>query len=478
GAAGLWRDLTDNVNELAANLTTQVRAIAEVSTAVTKGDLTRSITVEASGEVEELKNNINEMIRNLKDQTLKNTEQDWLKTNLARFTRMLQGERDLSTVSNLVLSELAPLINAQHAVFYVTDRDDAGETVLNLQASYAFSSSRQPAPRLRLREGLIGQCAYEKSRILLSDVPKDYVQISSGLGGAPAANIIVLPALFEGEVKAVIELATFGDFNETQRQFLDQLMESIGIVLNTIAANMRTEGLLVQSQLLTSELQAPQEKLKKTNDRLELQAASLRQSEELLRAKQEELQQTNAELQEKAHLLSIQNQQVEAKNHEVEQAKLALEEKAEQLALTSKYKSEFLANMSHELRTPLNSLLILSKLLADNSQGNLTDKQVEFARNVHEAGADLLGLINDILDLAKIESGTVSVDVGEMSFAGLRDHVDRTFSQLAANKKLEFRVELDRGLPQSMYTDDKRLQQIIKNLLSNAFKFTESGHVK
>jgi HAMP domain-containing protein/signal transduction histidine kinase/CheY-like chemotaxis protein len=478
GAAGLWRDLTDNVNELAANLTTQVRAIAEVSTAVTKGDLTRSITVEASGEVEELKNNINEMIRNLKDQTLKNTEQDWLKTNLARFTRMLQGERDLSTVSNLVLSELAPLIDAQHAVFYVSDRDDEGQPVLNLAASYAFNNRKHLASQFQLREGLIGQCAYEKSRILLTNVPSDYVQISSGLGEAAPANIIVLPALFEGEVKAVLELATFGEFNETQQQFLDQLMESIGIVLNTIAANMRTEGLLKQSQLLTSELQAQQEELKKTNDRLEQQAASLRQSEELLRTKQEELQQTNAELQDKAHLLSVQNQQVEAKNREVEQAKIALEDKAEQLALTSKYKSEFLANMSHELRTPLNSLLILSKLLADNTQGNLTGKQVEFASNIHDAGADLLGLINDILDLSKIESGTVTLDISEMSFASLRDQTDRTFAQVAANKKLDFAVELDPALPRSMYTDDKRLHQIIKNLLSNAFKFTEKGHVK
>jgi HAMP domain-containing protein/signal transduction histidine kinase/CheY-like chemotaxis protein len=478
GAAGLWRDLTDNVNELAANLTTQVRAIAEVSTAVTKGDLTRSITVEASGEVEELKNNINEMIRNLKDQTLKNTEQDWLKTNLARFTRMLQGERDLSTVSNLVLSELAPLINAQHGVFYVSDRDEEGQVVLNLAASYAFNNRKHVANHFRLREGLIGQCAHEKSRILLTNVPTDYVQISSGLGEAPPLNIIVLPALFEGEVKAVIELATFGEFSETHQSFLDQLMESIGIVLNTIAANMRTEGLLKQSQLLTSELQAQQEELKKTNDRLEQQAASLRQSEELLRAKQEELQQTNAELEDKAQLLSAQNTQVEAKNREVEQAKLALEEKAEQLALTSKYKSEFLANMSHELRTPLNSLLILSKLLSDNTQGNLSDKQVEFARNIHDAGSDLLGLINDILDLSKIESGTTTLDIGEMSFASLSDQVDRTFAQVAQAKKLDFQVELNPDLPRSMFTDDKRLQQIIKNLLSNAFKFTEKGHVK
>jgi HAMP domain-containing protein/signal transduction histidine kinase/DNA-binding response OmpR family regulator len=478
GAAGLWRDLTDNVNELAANLTTQVRAIAEVSTAVTKGDLTRSITVEASGEVAALKDNINEMIRNLKDQTLKNTEQDWLKTNLARFSRMLQGERDLSTVSNLVLSELAPLINAQHGVFYVSDHDESGQAVLTLAASYAGNRRKPPAGQLRLREGLIGQCAAEKERILLTNVPKDYVKVSSGLGESAPRSIIVLPALFEGELKAVIELASFSEFNETQQAFLDQLMESIGIVLSTIGANMRTEGLLEQSQLLTAELQAQQGELKKTNDRLELQAASLRQSEELLRSKQEELQQTNAELEDKAMLLSDQNKQVEAKNTEVEQAKAALEEKAEQLALTSKYKSEFLANMSHELRTPLNSLLILSKMLSENTQGNLSDKQVEFARNIHSAGADLLGLINDILDLSKIESGTVTLDIGEMPFASLSDQTRRTFAQLAQDKRLDFSINIDAGLPRAMYTDDKRLQQVIKNLLSNAFKFTQAGSVK
>jgi signal transduction histidine kinase/CheY-like chemotaxis protein/HAMP domain-containing protein len=478
GAAGLWRDLTDNVNQLAANLTTQVRAIAEVSTAVTKGDLTRSIAVEALGEVAALKDNINEMIRNLKEQTLKNTEQDWLKTNLAQFTRMLQGERDLTTVSNMVLSELAPLVNAQHGVFYVTDKDEEENTALTLVASYAYNNRKHLANQFRLREGLIGQCAYEKSRILLTHVPADYVQINSGLGESSPLNVIVLPVLFEGEVNAVIELASFGKFSEAHQSFLNQLMESIGIVLNTIAANMRTEGLLKQSQLLTAELQAQQNELKKTNDRLEMQANSLRQSEELLRSKQDELQNTNMELQDKAQLLSAQNKQVEAKNREVEQAKRDLEDKAEQLALTSKYKSEFLANMSHELRTPLNSLLILSKLLEDNSQGNLSGKQVEFAKSIHHAGSDLLALINDILDLSKIESGTVTLDVGETSFLSLRDHMDRTFAQIAHDKKLEFKTEFAEDLPRSIVTDDKRLQQVIKNLLSNAFKFTENGHVR
>ncbi|WP_436251467.1 HAMP domain-containing protein [Mesorhizobium amorphae] len=455
GAAGLWRDLTDNVNQLAANLTTQVRAIAEVSTAVTKGDLTRSISVEASGEVAALKDNINEMIRNLKDQTLKNAEQDWLKTNLARFSRMLQGERDLATVSRLIMSELAPLVNAQYGVFYVTNRDEE-ESYLELAASYGAESKAAIKQRLDLREGLVGQSAADKRAIMLDNVPPDFLRITSGLGGASPANVIILPALFEDEVKAVIELASFSEFRDTHQSFLNQLMESVGIVLNTIAATMRTEGLLKQSQLLTSELQARQTELTK---------------------KQEELHATNEELQEKAQLLENEKKQVENKNLEIEMARRALEEKAEQLALTSKYKSEFLANMSHELRTPLNSLLILSNLLAANQQGNLNEKQIEFARTINSAGTDLLSLINDILDLSKIESGTVSIDINDMPVAHLRQHMERTFRQLAADKGLGFTINVDPALPETVRTDEKRLQQIVLNLLSNAFKFTSAGEV-
>ncbi|HYG90706.1 MAG TPA: response regulator, partial [Azospirillum sp.] len=476
GAAGLWKDLTENVNQLAANLTTQVRAIAEVATAVTKGDLTRSITVGAMGEVAALKDNINEMIRNLRDTTLKNAEQDWLKTNLAKFTRMLQGERDLVTVSNMILSEIAPLVNAQHGVFYVAARED-GEVVLDLVASYAFKERKNLGNRFALKQGLVGQCAYEKKRIMLTNVPKDYVAISSGLGEAPPLNIIVLPVIFEDEVNAVIELASFSRFSETHQSFLEQLTESIGIVLNTIAANMRTEGLLTQSQRLTSELQSQQQELKTTNERLEQQAASLRQSEELLKSQQEKLRQTNEALEEKAQQLEQRNVEVERKNREVVLAKAALEEKAEQLALTSKYKSQFLANMSHELRTPLNSLLILSRLLADNPDNNLSDKQVEFAHTIHSAGADLLGLINDILDLSKIESGTVTLEIGEVVLADLRMYVERTFSQVAQEKGLGFTIEVDPRLPATIQTDEKRLEQVLNNLLSNAFKFTEEGSV-
>jgi signal transduction histidine kinase/CheY-like chemotaxis protein/HAMP domain-containing protein len=482
GAAGLWRDLTDNVNQLAANLTTQVRAIAEVATAVTKGDLTRSITVEASGEVAALKDNINEMIRNLKDTTLKNTEQDWLKTNLTRFTRLLQGERDLVTVSNLVLSELAPLVGAQHGVFYVTRQEEEkegkeGGMVLELLASYAFKERKGLSSRFRLREGLVGQCAFEKQRILLAQVPDDYIRINSGLGEAKPINLVVLPVVFEGEIQAVLELASFNRFSETHLSFLDQLMESIGIVLNTIAANMRTEDLLKQSQKLAEELQSQQEELKTTNDRLEQQAATLRQSEDLLKAQQDELRRTNEELQEKARLLAVEKKQVETTNREVELAKQAVEEKAEQLAQTSRYKSEFLANMSHELRTPLNSMLVLSKLLAENPGQKLTEKQVEFAKTIYSSGCDLLSLINQILDLSKIESGAVTLEFSQISFDALRDHLTRTFDPLAAQKGLKFTVTFDKSLPARIYTDEMRLQQILLNLLSNAFKFTKEGEV-
>ncbi|MES2572265.1 MAG: response regulator, partial [Verrucomicrobiota bacterium] len=449
GAAGTWRDLTDNVNQLAANLTTQLRAIADVATAVTKGDLTRSIQVAAQGEVAFVKDNINEMIRNLKDTTQRNNEQDWLKTNLAKFTRMLQGQKDLLTVGRLILSELAPVVSAQQGVFYIMDTGSS-DPELKLLASYAFRERKGVSNRFKLGEGLVGQAALEKERILLTQVPEDYVRISSGLGESTPKNIVVLPIVFEGQVKAVMELSSFDRFNPTHQTFLDQLTESIGIVLNTIEANMRTEDLLKQSQSLAGELQSRQ---------LELQA-------------------TNQELEEKARQLFEQNAEVERKNVEVEQARQALEGKAEQLALTSKYKSEFLANMSHELRTPLNSLLILADQLAVNPDGNLTAKQVEFARTIRGSGKDLLKLINDILDLSKIESGTVNVDVSDVRLNDLRANMERTFRHVAADKGVEFQIDIDPNLPPAIFTDEQRLEQILKNLLSNAFKFTERGFVK
>jgi HAMP domain-containing protein/CheY-like chemotaxis protein/signal transduction histidine kinase len=448
GASGTWKDLTGNVNLLADNLTNQVRAIAEVATAVTKGDLTRSIQVEASGEVAELKDNINTMIDNLRLTTDRNTEQDWLKTNLARFTGMLQGQRDLATVGRMLLSELAPLVNAQQGVIYQMETEESAGMVL--LSAFADDGDNGHLRRLKIGEGLVGQVASEKRRMLISDLPEKTVPIRSGLFESVPRNVIVLPVLFEDRVKAVIELASLNAFTASHLAFLEQLTASIGIVLNSIEATMQTEGLLKQSQQLAAELQT----------------------------QQKELQQTNEQLAQKAQQLAEQNVEVERKNQEIEQARRALEEKAKELALTSKYKSEFLANMSHELRTPLNSILVLGQQLSENPDHNLTPKQVEFARTIHGAGTDLLNLISDILDLSKIESGTVSVEAQEVFFTNLLEMVGRPFRHEAENRRLAFEVQTDPQLTRSLVTDSKRLQQVLKNLLSNAFKFTEHGSVR
>lgn len=452
GAAGAWKNLVENVNMLAANLTTQVRAIADVSTAVIKGDLTREVKVEARGEVEILRNTINEMIRNLAETTQRNTEQDWLKTNIAKFTGMLQGQRDMMTVAKMLLSQLAPLVNAQHGLFYIVEVDEENEKEqyrLKMFSSYGFKERRNVSKVYAFGEGLIGQCAVEKKRLLITNVPGDYIQISSGLGEAPPLNIIILPIIFEGAVKAVIELASFSLFNVTYQMFLEQLVDNLGIVINAIEAGSRTEALLLQSQSLAGELSA----------------------------QQKELQRTNEELEEKAKMLTEQKSEVEKKNIEVEKAKSELEEKASQLAITSKYKSEFLANMSHELRTPLNSLLLLSNQFVENSEKNLTPKQLESASIIHNAGHDLLNLINDILDLSKIESGTTTINPEIIDLRTLKLQMEQTFREIAAAKKLKYTINIDSALPQAIQSDNKRLHQVLKNLLSNSFKFTSKGNV-
>src|SRR6266542_3334802 len=458
GVSGTWKRLTENVNQLAGNLTTQVRAIAEVATAVTKGDLSSTITLDALGEVGQLKDNINQMIANLRETTRQNQQQNWLKSNLARIGAMLQGHRDLETVSRLLMSELPPLVEAQYGAFYMAESGAAGgETVYKLLAGYGLPPRTERLSAFAVGEGLVGQAALERKTILVTDVPADYITIGSGLGAAAPRGIVTLPVLFEEQVPAVIELASFRPFTPVNQAFLEQIVETVGVVLNTIIATMRTEELLEQSQSLAEELQS--------------------QSFEL-QNQQEELQRTNEELQEKARQLARQNQAIEVKNAEIELARREVEERAEQLALSSRYKSEFLANMSHELRTPLNSLLILARLLGENADGNLTEREVDFARSIHGAGNDLLNLINDVLDLSKVEAGKMDISPSPVELSALCADLEQTFRPIAEQQSLAFTVEIPEGTPSSIVTDEHRVEQVLKNLLSNAFKFTERGSVE
>jgi signal transduction histidine kinase/HAMP domain-containing protein/CheY-like chemotaxis protein len=455
GVSGTWKRLTENVNELAGNLTRQVRAIAEVTSAVASGDLTRSISVEAQGEVAELKDNINAMVQSLRETIRANQQQDWLKTNLARIAGMMQGHRDLAIVAELMMDELAPLVGAQHGTFFLSEPVN-GDTHLRLIAGYGLRTDKVAPIQYRLGQSLIGQAARSKRSIVVADLPEGYVKISSGLGEAPPANLAVLPILFEDQVLGVIELASFTPFTPVQTDFLEQLTETLGVNFNTIIANARTDALLGESQRLTSELQVRSEELQD---------------------QQVELQRSNADLEDKAALLATQNRDIETKNAEIEQARQEIEERARQLALASKYKSQFLANMSHELRTPLNSLLILARLLAQNPGRNLTAKQVEYANVIHSAGSDLLQLINDILDLSKVEAGRMDIHAERFPLSALLEDVQATFQPLTAERGLEFAVEADPEAPTELHTDRQRLRQVLGNLLANAVKFTEQGHV-
>ncbi|WP_309226391.1 HAMP domain-containing protein [Streptomyces lunaelactis] len=462
---GTWRDLTESVNEMAGNLTRQVRAIAAVATAVTRGDLNLKIDVDAAGEIQVLQDNINTMIANLRDTTLANEEQDWLKGNLARISGLMQGRRDLEDVASLIMSELTPVVSAQHGAFFLAMQTGSGAEVsaanressyeLCMRGSYGYSAGLMPTS-FRPGETLIGTAAEEK-RTIQVNVPPGYLRISSGLGEASPAYVIVLPVLFEGKVLGVIELASFQPFTQIQRDFLNQIAEMIATSVNTISVNTKTEVLLKQSQELTEQL---------------------RERSAELENRQKALQASNAELEEKAELLAQQNRDIEVKNTEIEEARQVLEERAEQLAVSMRYKSEFLANMSHELRTPLNSLLILAKLLADNAEGNLSPKQVEFAETIHGAGSDLLQLINDILDLSKVEAGKMDVSPTRIALVQLVDYVEATFRPLTAEKGLDFSVRVSPELPATLHTDEQRLLQVLRNLLSNAVKFTDSGAVE
>ncbi|WP_019547234.1 HAMP domain-containing protein [Streptomyces sulphureus] len=470
GVAGTWQDLTESVNEMAGNLTRQVRAIAEVATAVTRGDHNVRIDVEAAGEILQLQTYINSMITNLRETTNANQEQDWLKGNLARISGLMQGRRDLKDVAKLIMSELTPVVSAQHGVFFmaVARGDESGSAGVDpseepteghellMQAGYGLSTETMPAT-FSFGESLVGTAAMEKRTILVENTPPSYLKISSGLGEAPPAHVIVLPVIFEQKVLGVIELASFQPFTHIQKDFLRQIAEMIATSVNTISSNTRTELLLQQSQELAEQLQERSVELEN---------------------RQRALQESNAQLEEKAEQLAQTNSDIEIKNREIEEARQVLEERAEQLSVSMRYKSEFLANMSHELRTPLNSLLILAKLLADNADANLSPKQVEFAETIHGAGSDLLQLINDILDLSKVEAGKMDVSPSRIALVQLVDYVEATFRPLTAEKGLDFSVRVSPELPPTFNTDEQRLLQVLRNLLSNAVKFTDFGAVE
>jgi signal transduction histidine kinase/CheY-like chemotaxis protein/HAMP domain-containing protein len=455
GLSGTWKRLTENVNELAQNLTRQVRAIAEVTSAVAAGDLTRSISVEAKGEVADLKDNINAMVESLRKTIRANEEQSWLKTNLARIGGMMQGHRDLTVVADLIMEELAPLVRAQHGTFFLAEHT-SGETRLRLIAGYGLRADMDAPIQYRIGQSLIGQVAKSKRPIVVDEIPPGYIKISSGLGEAPPANLAVLPIVFEGQVLGVAELASFTKFTPAQVSLMEEVAETLGVSVNAIIANSRTDALLKESQRLTAELQARSE---------ELQSRS------------EELQASNSDLEEQAALLAAQKRDIETKNAEIEHARQEIEERARQLALASQYKSQFLANMSHELRTPLNSLLILARLLAQNPGGNLTPKQVEYAHVIHSAGSDLLTLINDILDLSKVEAGRMDIRADQFALAALVEDIQGTFQPLTTEKGLEFTIEVGPRVPDMLVTDKQRLRQVLGNLVSNAVKFTERGGV-
>ncbi|RKZ79838.1 MAG: histidine kinase [Candidatus Parabeggiatoa sp. nov. 3] len=446
--------------------------------------------------VRQVKNSLQEMMEN-------NIKQDWLKTGQNQLNEELSGEQPLIKLAENAINFITPYLDTQMGACYLADDN---QQRLKMIASYAYTWRKELANEFELGEGLVGQAALERKMIIITQAPADYIYIQSGLGQSRPNAILVIPILYEGCLKAVIELASFHLLTEIQLQFLNEVMPNIGIAINTAQSRYQTQLLLQQSEsqkkaleTQATELQTKQKELKETNKALQSQSEILQhqaielqnQQEELqqtneelqtqseeLQAQQEELTQSNEELEKRTSDLELQKQEIRDKNQFLEKAQHALETKANELELASQYKSEFLANMSHELRTPLNSLLILAQLLGDNPENNLTEKQVEYARTMYSAGSDLLKLINEILDLSKVESGKMEVHVDLLALVELVETLEHKFQPVAEEKGIAFNISLADNLPMVIYTDAQRLIQIINNLLSNAFKFTEQGEIK
>ena len=402
------------------------------------------------------------------------SQRNWIQTGLGQLNEKMGGDQDIRSLSNNIISTLVKYLNAMVGTFYTLNKETS---TLELTGSHAFTKRKSLNDKIEIGEGLVGQAALEKELISITDMPEGYLRIKSSLGDADSTNVVVAPFMFEGELLGVIELGTFGEFSDKEIDFLNSAVESVGISINSSVQSVKLKELLGETQAQSEELQTQQEELKAANEELEEKTEVLQQSEEKLKAQQEELEASNEELEEKNNYLEKQKTEISIKNTALENARLDLEQKAKELEITSKYKSEFLANMSHELRTPLNSLLILSNKLAVNKKGNLDEKQTESAKIIYKSGQDLLNLINDVLDISKIEAGKMNINIIAVDIFELKTSIIKNFEHVVEQKKLKLGIDIDPSCPETVYTDPQRVDQVIKNLLSNAIKFTGKGSI-
>ncbi|BAP56246.1 signal transduction histidine kinase [Thioploca ingrica] len=418
-----------------------------------------------------------DMTQALQQATIQKAKQDWIKTGQTQLNDCISGEQNIIHLTENIINFLTPYLEAQIGAFYLYQAEETQPPYLKMIASHAYIWRHHSIYEFKMGEGIVGQAGLERKLFVITKAPPNYITISSGLGEALPNTILVAPFLYENQLKGVIELASFATFTELHLEFLNQVLPNIAIAVNTAESRTQMQILLEKSQTQAEALQSQQLELQQSNDRLTKQAEELQHQSEELQAQQEELRQINEELEIRTRDLERQQAAIQEKNAVLEKTKLELQTKANELELASKYKSEFLANMSHELRTPLNSLLILAQLLADNKDNNLTATQIKYANTIHNAGSDLLSLINDILDLSKVEAGKVEIHPEEILFTDLIDSLEQKFSHIAEEKGINFTIQLAEDLPESWYTDSQRLIQVINNLLANAFKFTSQGGI-